>query len=57
MSMFDKSYCSCDCPQKDCERNLGYCRPSITRYSVTTFDENNPDKTHKDCKWKIKKGK
>ena len=56
MSMLDRSYCSTICPQKDCERNIGYNRPTGNRYSVTTFDDSNPDKTHKDCTWKRKKG-
>lgn len=57
MSMSDRSYCSGDCPQKDCERNLKYNKPQTIRFSVTTFDESNPDKTHKNCKWKIRKEK
>lgn len=55
MSMLDRSYCSTICPQKDCERNIGYNHPKGNRYSVTTFDDSNPDKTHKDCRWKRKK--
>ena len=56
MSMYDKSYCSTLCDQKDCERNLKYNKPETQYYSVTTFDDSNPDKSHKTCKWKIKKG-
>ena len=56
MSMYDKSYCNCDCSQSDCERNIKYNPPEHRYFSITTFDTDNPDKTHKDCKWKIKKG-
>ena len=56
MSMYDKSYCSTLCDQKDCERNLKYNKPDTQYYSVTTFDDSNPDKSHKSCEWKIKKG-
>lgn len=57
MSMIDRSYCSTICPQKDCARNAGYNRPDTQYYSMTTFDDSNPDKTHKNCKWKVKKEK
>lgn len=56
MSMYDKSYCNCDCPQRDCERNIKYNPPKHRYFSMTTFDTDNPDKTHKNCMWKIKKG-
>ena len=51
--MYDKSYCSTPCDQKNCERNLKYNKPKTRYYSVTTFDEDNSDKSHKNCKWKI----
>lgn len=54
MSMYDKSYCSTPCDQQDCERNLKHNKPGTKYYSVTTFDDSNPDKSHKTCKWKIK---
>lgn len=55
MSIYDKSYCSTFCNQKDCERNLRFNKPSTKYYSVTTFDDSNPDVEHKSCIWKIKK--
>ena len=57
MSMYDMSWCNQDCPQRSCERNLKYNKPQERFYSVSIFDEDNPDITHKNCKWKIKKGK
>lgn len=53
MSMYDRSYCATFCNQKNCERNLKYNKPKTRYYSVTTFDDSNPDKSHKNCKWKI----
>lgn len=55
-NMYDKSYCATLCEQKDCKRNLRYNKPETQYYSVTTFDDSNPDKSHKSCEWKIKKG-
>lgn len=55
MSMYDKSYCSTYCNQKDCERNLRFNKPATKFYSVTTFDDIDPDSNHKHCAWKIKK--
>lgn len=57
MSMYDKSYCSTFCDQKDCERNLRFNKPQEKYYSAATFDDSNPDQHHKTCRWKIKKGK
>lgn len=54
MSMYDKSYCSTPCDQKDCERNLRFNKPQGKYYSVTTFDDTH--KYHENCLWKIKKG-
>ena len=54
MSMNDKSYCSAFCDQADCERNLRFHKPKEKYYSVTTFDNMNPDRIHKTCGWKIK---
>lgn len=56
MSIYDKSYCSTPCNRKDCERNLKYNKPMTKYYSVTTFDDINLDKSHKDCEWRIEKG-
>lgn len=56
MSMYDKSYCSTFCDQKDCERNLRFNKPQEKYYSVSTFDDSNPDQNHATCGWKIKKG-
>ena len=56
MSMWDKSYCSTDCDQRDCERNIKYNKPTEQYYSVTTFDtldSNGELKTdHTECIWK-----
>ena len=53
--MFDKSYCATICDQEDCERNIKFNKPQEKYYSMTTFEDN--DKNHKNCPWKIKKGK
>ena len=55
MSMYDKSYCSADCEDETCERNLKFNKPETRIYSVTAFDDSNPDKKHKRCPWRIKK--
>ena len=56
MSMYDKSYCATECEDCDCERNIKFNKPETRFYSMTTFDDSNPDKMHKRCPWKIKKG-
>lgn len=54
--MGDKSYCSTNCNRKDCARNLKFNKPETKYYSVTTFDDVDPDVSHKNCIWKIRKG-
>ena len=54
--MYDKSYCATECEDCDCERNIKFNKPETRFYSMTTFDDSNPDKMHKRCPWKIKKG-
>lgn len=56
MSMYDKSYCGCNCEDKNCERNLKYNKPKTRIYTVSKFDETNTDPLHKRCPWRIKKG-
>ena len=56
MSMGDKSYCATECEDCDCERNIKFNKPETRFYSMTTFDDSNPDKMHKRCPWRIKKG-
>lgn len=51
--MNDKSYCCTFCDQQNCERNLRFHKPITRYYSVATFDNSNPDVSHKDCEWKI----
>lgn len=53
MSMNDMSYCSTPCEQKRCARNLKYNQPPDKYYSVTTFDDSNPDPKHNECVWMI----
>lgn len=57
MSLVDKSYCSTECEQKRCARNLKYNTPIDKYYSATTFDDldenGNPKTSHEDCKWMI----
>ena len=53
--MKDKSYCSTPCNRMDCERNLRFYKPEEEYYSVTTFDDNNSDPSHKSCMWRIPK--
>ena len=55
--MYDKSYCSCNCEDKNCERNLKYNKPKTRIYTVSKFDETNIDPLHKRCPWRIKKEK
>lgn len=61
MSMYDKSYCTTECDQQDCERNIRFNKPKEKYYSATTFDDldedGNPKYDHKNCTWKMKKGK
>lgn len=56
MSMYDKSYCATECEDSNCERNMKYNKPETRIYTATTFDDSNPDKMHKRCPWRIKKG-
>lgn len=56
MSMYDKSYCATECEDSNCERNIKFNKPETRFYSMTTFDDSNPDKMHKRCPWRIKKG-
>lgn len=53
MSMWDKSYCSTVCDQKDCERNLRFNKPDTKYYSVAEFDRGEP--SHEKCIWKVKR--
>ena len=53
--MYDKSYCATECEDCNCERNIKFNGPKIGIYSVSTFDNSNPDKTHKRCSWRIEK--
>lgn len=57
MSMYDKCWCGCDCPQKDCERNIKLNKEfeQYQYYTLSLLDEDNPDKTHEDCKYKLTK--
>ena len=55
MSICDKSYCATECEDRDCERNIKYNKPETRYYSMTTFDDINPDKMHKCCPWRINK--
>lgn len=48
----DISYCVTPCEQADCKRNLRYWDPPTTVCSMTSFDSDNPDTTHKNCEWK-----
>lgn len=57
MSIYDITYCMTDCDQKDCVRNTKYSKPLERYVSMAMLDEDNPDKTHKDCKYKIQKPK
>lgn len=56
MSMYDKSYCATECEDSSCERNIKFNKPTEKIYSASTFDDSNPDKMHKRCPWRIKKG-
>ena len=51
--MIDTSYCSTPCEQKNCVRNIKYNKPTEKYYSVTTFDDDNPDPKHISCIWKL----
>jgi len=55
MSIIDISYCCTPCKQRSCVRNIKYHKPETKYFSATTFDADNPDKTHKTCIWKLKK--
>lgn len=53
MSMYDCSFCGTECTQKYCERNIKYNKPTERIYSVSYFDEGNPDPSHRTCKHRI----
>lgn len=53
MSMYDCSFCGTECEDQFCERNLRFHKPPERIYSVSWFDEDNPDPTHKGCSYKI----
>lgn len=60
MSMHDRCWCACDCPQADCERNTKL-NEDFKKYkyhewiTVSYLDEDNPDKTHSACEYKLKR--
>ena len=51
--ILDICYCGTPCPQTDCKRQLKLENEEIQYYTLSLLDEENPDKTHKDCKYKL----
>lgn len=49
----DIGYCNTTCIQENCERNLRFRKPPTQFYSVSSFDENNKDISHSNCKYKF----
>ena len=60
MSIYDICWCACNCPQRDCKRNIKFSTDfqqyKYQEYATISYlDENNPDKFHTDCQYKVSK--
>lgn len=53
MSMGDRSYCGTECNNEFCERNMKFNKPGQRIYTVSYFDEDNPDPLHRSCDHRI----
>ena len=49
----DISYCSTTCTNDCCKRNIMYYKPPFRYFSCSSFDKNNKDKSHANCKYKL----
>ena len=47
----DISYCSTNCPNQYCKRNLKYWKAPTQLYSVSNLGEHCIEKFNKDCKY------